>query len=138
MWYFIKTGYNVSISTYTAFRAPVGTPLPTFVYVRLHGSKCVDRRRQGDIGTALPMFAYVRLHRRTSCRHTSPKFVHSRRQMLVSPTFELTSMLAFKYQVFALSSPFNTSKPCSTSFTPADQAGRHQGLIFQKSLLISL
>jgi hypothetical protein len=45
----------------TAFRPPVGTPLPTLVYVRLRGSKCVDGCRQGDIGTVLPTFGYVSL-----------------------------------------------------------------------------
>jgi hypothetical protein len=58
----------------------------TLAYVRLHGSKCVDRPRQGDIGTALPTFTYIRLRRPTSCRHTSPKCVHSHRHILVPPT----------------------------------------------------
>ncbi len=77
----------------TAFRPPVGTPLPTFVYVRLHGSKCVDRRRQRDIGTALPTFAYVRLRQPTSRRHTSPKCVHSRRHTLVPPLIMTANLI---------------------------------------------
>jgi hypothetical protein len=82
----------------TAFRPPVGTPLPMFVYIRLHGSKCkcVDRRRQGDIGIAFPTFAYVRLHQRIPRRHTSPKFGHSRRHTLVFPNSKLISVSAFK------------------------------------------
>jgi hypothetical protein len=78
---------------FTAFRPPVGTPLPTFVYVRLHGSKYVDRRRQRDIGTALPTFAYVRLRQPTSRRHTSPKCVHSRRHTLVPPLIMTANLI---------------------------------------------
>jgi hypothetical protein len=122
--------------TPTVFQPPVGTPLPTLVYVRLHWSKCVDRRRQGDIGTGLPTFAYVRLCQHTSRRHTSPKFVHSCRHTLVSQNFELTSMSAFKIISLLfplLLIPQSLAQPVS----PVDHAGRHQDLIFWKSLLIS-
>jgi hypothetical protein len=70
----------------TAFRPPVGAPLPTLVFAGLRRLKYVDGCRQRDIGTVLPSLVFAGLRQRTSRRRTLPKFVDSHRQTLVSPT----------------------------------------------------
>ena len=116
---FYVVGPSPYISPATAFRPHVGTPLPMFVYIHLHGLKCVDRRRQGDTGTAVPTFTYVHLHLPTSHRHTSPKFVHGCRHTLLPPNFKLTSILAFKIFSFPFP-PFTSSY--APIFMPTDHA----------------
>jgi hypothetical protein len=70
----------------TAFRPPVGIPLPTLVFAGLRRLKYVDGCRQRDISTALlPSLVFGGLRQCTLRRRTLPKFVDSRRQTLVSP-----------------------------------------------------
>ena len=101
-----------------------------FIYVHLRGSKCVDRRRQGDIGTAVPTFAYVRLCPPTSREHTSPKFVHGHRHTLLPSNFKSTSISAFNIFSFPFP-PFTTSY--ATIFTPTDHAWEASEFKFRKS-----